>query len=164
MADVLLIHKLKPANLMNRANFPGGKVDEIDYCLIPSARERDALSDSVSVAHINCCVREVREETGLVIDADKFAFVCSLRFMFAGEEAECRFYCSDADIAQASSLTDEKIFCASVISVLEGSALCCDGEVLQPMGNLAWLCAMARQTIRHVNESTYIVSAIDDHA
>lgn len=164
MTQVLLIHKLKPFNLANLANFPGGKLDESDYCLSLLTRECNVNTDhDVDNAHINCCVREIREETGLIIDADKLAFVCSLRFAFDGIAAECRFYCGFADLTQAISATEEKIFCAPVINVLQGDVLHHDNEVLRPMGNLAWLCAMAQQVAKRINESTYIVSANEEH-
>lgn len=165
MSNVLLIHKLTPANLANKANFPGGKVDDIDYCSASyAARACDmTLDENIDLAHIRCCAREIKEETGLNVSAQELQFVCALRFNFADEDAECRFYCADLDISQAVTKTQEHVFISRVIDVLLGNAVSYDDVVLHPMGNLAWLCAMAHQVIKRSHESVYTVTALDKH-
>lgn len=44
---------------------------------------------------------------------------CTLRFTTHGEPGECWFYCTEADIANAKTQEEERIFVAPVSSVLQ---------------------------------------------
>lgn len=144
--DILLIHKLRPAWQAGKANFPGGKVEAVDYT---DARQ----------AHINCAVRELREETGLSLSPDDITHFCTLRFTTHGEPGECWFYCTETDIASAKTQEEECIFVAPVSSVLQGEVTytttvrhpcvtTTSTYTLPTMPNLPWLCAAARQCLR----------------
>lgn len=165
MSNVLIIHKLTPAHLMNLANFPGGKVDASDYCVSAvSAKACAPLTDAdVSEAHLRCCARELQEETGLDVNVDQLQFVCTLKFSRGGEDAECRFYAAAINLDSAVAKTQEKIFQIPTVNVLTGDAIRCSEVEIKPMGNLAWLCAMAQQVIKRCHESVYTVTALDKH-
>lgn len=152
--DVLLIHKLRPAWQAGKANFPGGKVDADDWLDADGTQTSDAY-----LAHINCAVRELREEAGLKLKADKLRHFCTLRFTTHGEPGECWFYCTEADIARAKTQEEERIFMAPVSSVLQGEVTSTmtirhpgvtttSTYTLPTVSNLPWLCAAARQCLR----------------
>ncbi|TXH49301.1 MAG: NUDIX domain-containing protein [Desulfurellales bacterium] len=152
--DVLLIHKLRPAWQAGKANFPGGKVDAGDWLDADGAQTTDA-----HLAHLNCAVRELREETGLKLNPNDIKDFCTLHFTTNGEPGECWFYCTEADIASAKTQEEERIFVAPVSLVLQGEVTYATTvrhpgvtstttHTLPTMPNLPWLCAAARQCLR----------------
>lgn len=152
--DVLLIHKLRPVWQAGKANFPGGKVDADDWLDAHGTQTTDP-----HIAHLKCVVRELREEAGLKLKADKLRHFCTLRFTTNGEPGECWFYCAEADICNAKTQEEEQIFKASTSSVIDGTVeyamssqrpgmITTTTYTLPTMPNLPWLCAVARQCLR----------------
>ena len=89
---VVLIEKQKPAWQAGKANFPGGEVELQDF--------DDPINGwgPLNQAHLRCAVRELAEETGLVVNPDNVKHFATLRFTTAGEPGECRFFCCVGDV------------------------------------------------------------------
>lgn len=157
---VVLIEKQKPAWQAGKANFPGGKVELQDW---QGGTVFDLPSHSMSAAdiavrdqaHLTCAVRELAEETGLVVNPDDVKHFATLRFTTDGQPGECRFFCCIGNVDAATTKEAERVFVDDVFSVLHGQvSYCTDNSntpryhFLDTMPNLPWLCAMARQRLR----------------
>ena len=161
---IVLIEKQKPAWQAGKANFPGGKVEAIDApgawwsiqgdCHGLDSRSGDKwvirVDDAAIVqAHLTCAVRELAEETGLVVNPDDVKHFATLRFTTAGEPGECRFFCCIGDVDAATTKEAERIFVDSVFGVMHGVVCYAPRyRFFDTMPNLPWLCAMARQRLR----------------
>lgn len=100
-------------------------------------------------AHLTCAVRELAEETGLVVNPDDVKHFATLRFTTAGEPGECRFFCCVSDVDAATTKEAERIFVDSVFGVMRGVVCYAPRyRFFDTMPNLPWLCAMARQRLR----------------
>lgn len=146
---VVLIHKLRPAWLAGKANFPGGKVEDSDR--VEAARKYSTAWSHLETeaAHLYCAARELAEETGIVVSAESLTLFCTLRFNSPdGEPAECRFYCAVGDVDAAQTRESEPVFVVDVDDVLDGQVIDCNAVTLPTMGTLPWLVAMARQRLR----------------
>ena len=60
-------------------------------------------------AHLTCAVRELAEETGLVVNPDVKHFA-TLRFTTDGQPGECRFFCCVGDVDAATTKEAERVF------------------------------------------------------
>ena len=95
---VVLIEKQKPAWQAGKANFLGGKVELGDYkscTLCATCAYLDSpISCNVCITntHLTCAVRELNEETGLVVNPDDVKHFATLRFTTDGQPGECRFF------------------------------------------------------------------------
>lgn len=150
---VVLIEKQKPAWQVGKANFPGGKVEDTDW---PSIEEFDYEHVRRNVAHLHCAIRELKEETGLVVDAATVKHFTTLHFTTAGEPGECHFFCCVGDIDVATTKEMERVFIDDVFNVMLGEVSYTTNEprryhFLATMSNLPWLVAMARQRLRDGN-------------
>lgn len=153
---VVLIEKQKPAWQAGKANFPGGKVEvsDVESWLRSAPGFNGTLTcDAAAPAHLRCAVRELAEETGLIINPDDVKHFATLRFTAAGEPGECRFFCCIGDVDVATTKEAERIFVNSVFGVMHGAVCYITDErpryhFLDTMPNLPWLCAMARQRLR----------------
>lgn len=163
---VVLIHKLKPAWQAGKANFPGGKVESKDE---PYG---GVGPDAYNIAYRRCAVRELTEETGLVVPIAALTLFCTLRFRSReGDDAECQFFCCIGDVEVARTMESERVFVDESSSIQQGyhatyctyrdaestktseipTKECCylaDDASIPTMSNLPWLTAMARQTLR----------------
>jgi 8-oxo-dGTP pyrophosphatase MutT (NUDIX family) len=147
LSGVVLIHKLKPSWQLNRANFPGGKVEVSDGDDEPG--------------HRLCAVRELQEETGLVVDAVDLTLFCVLRF----DGGVCYFYACKTDINKAHTKETETVFLGSVSEVLTGAVEYCPctqqladdieaiygpSVTLRTMSNLPFLMSMALARVKGI--------------
>lgn len=163
---VVLIHKLRPAWQAGKANFPGGKVEERDYTNLPP-QDYCKSSSYGDAAHLACAVREVAEETGLILDAAALTLFCTLRFRDAeGVDGEVRFFCCVDDVDKARTMESERVFIDDVAHVLNGSAQIVswssrcmkeETDTIPTLPNLPWLTAMARQTLRGSSAPPFVV-------
>jgi len=156
---VMLIEKQKPAWQAGKANFPGGKVEKEDYknskLCTACADLASPISCNVCITntHLTCAIRELAEETSLIVNPDDVKHFATLRFTTAGEPGECRFFCCIGDVDAATTKEQERIFVDSVFGVMHGAVCYTTDErpryhFLDTMPNLPWLCAMARQRLR----------------
>ncbi len=159
---VALIHKLRPAWQAGKANFPGGKVEAKDITAAMEDRVPMPLSakwpqETFIAIHRRCAARELKEETGLVVDASSLTLFCTLRFRSCeGDDAECQFFCCRGnDEAVPKTMESEKVFVGETEHILRGEVgydvdtkTCFYTSTLPTMSNLPWLTAMARQTLR----------------
>lgn len=155
---VVLIEKQKPAWQAGKANFPGGKVEAGDFDTQSPLFEDESKTDEdlntyYCHAHRHCAVRELAEETGLVVNPDDVKHFATLRFTTDGQPGECRFFCCIGDVDAAAIKEQERIFVDSVFGVMHGAVCYRTDErpryhFLDTMPNLPWLCAMARQRLR----------------
>lgn len=133
---VVLIHKLKPTWQIDRANFPGGKVEASD-----GEGER---------GHRLCAIRELQEETGLVVDAVDLTLFCVLRF----DGDVCYFYACKTDIHKAHTKETETVFLGYVSEVLTGAVGYFPGYgpsvTLRTMSNLPFLMSMALACVKGI--------------
>lgn len=147
LSEVVLIHKLKPSWQLNRANFPGGKVETSDGDGEPG--------------HRACAARELREETGLIVEAADLTLFCVLRF----DGGVCYFYTCKTDINKAHTKEIETVFLGSVSEVLTGSVEYCSctrqladdieaiyrpSVTLRTMSNLPFLMSMALACVKGI--------------
>lgn len=141
LCRVVLLHKLKPDWQKGKANFPGGKVEAVDY------HPEDTMLCWQYVIYRKCAVREVREETSLEI-SDPTLF-CVLKYA----KAECYFFYHVGDISKAKTMEAETVFTDTVDNVLSGRTMwfCPDNGTLPTMPNLPWLLAMALAHIKTGN-------------
>jgi 8-oxo-dGTP pyrophosphatase MutT (NUDIX family) len=153
LEHVLLIHKLRPDWQAHKANFPGGKLEEEDLphvegCLSnsPSRGCCRITLEADELAFLNAANRELREETGL--SGVQLHHYCTLKYQVNQVEGECRFYCGVADIFDAKTIEEERIFVAEVDDVLDGQVIDDQACTLPTMDNLPWLVAMARLKLR----------------
>ena len=107
----------------------------------------------VSPTHLTCAVRELNEETGLVVNPKDVKHFATLRFTTDGQPGECRFFCCVDDVDAATTKEAERVFVDSVFGVMHGAVCYTTDErpryhFLDTMPNLPWLCAMARQRLR----------------
>lgn len=139
LTKVVLVHKQKPDWQKDKANFPGGKVEASDY------RPEDMAVSWEHILYQKCAIREVREETGLVIDNP--TLFCVLKY----QEAECHFFYYVGDITKASTMEEEVIFIDTVNNVLNNRTMRFSPEhgTLPTMPNLSWLIAMALSHIKN---------------
>lgn len=172
---VVLIHKLKPAWQAGKANFPGGKVEATKDYLDGFDPQYDDISHDVKcdLVYRRCAVREVAEETGLVLDIATMKLFCTLRFKSPDSDgdAECQFFCCVGDVDKVRTMESERVFVDESSSIQQGyhatyctyrdaestktseipTKECCylaDDASIPTMSNLPWLTAMARQTLR----------------
>lgn len=157
---VVLIHKLRPAWRAGKANFPGGKVEEQDRLMLSELPDRTLSGDELyALVHRRCAVREIAEETGLVVGTADLKLFCTLRFKTPeGEDAECQFFAVVGDVDTARTKESEIVFVETTEMVLTGSVTRRDlreirtmADIYQPvrtMSNLPWLTAMARQVLK----------------
>lgn len=133
LSAVVLIHKLKPAWQLDRANFPGGKVEVSD--------------GEGEQGHRLCAVRELQEETGLSVDAVDLTLFCVLHF----DGGVCYFYACKTDINKAHTKETETVFLGEVFDILQGEVFYMppsgtkarDVLTLRTMSNLPFLMSMA---------------------
>ena len=153
---VVLIEKQKPAWQAGKANFPGGKVELQDWPL-PNRSDDDSpdYEGAAQEAHLTCAIRELAEETSLVVNPNDVKHFATLRFTTDGQPGECRFFCCIGDVDAATSKEAERVFVDDVFSVMHGQVSYCTDRsntpryhFLDTMPNLPWLCAMARQRLR----------------
>lgn len=158
---VVLIHKLRPDWQAGKANFPGGKVENEDWPGI-LAESKATVYDQIAAQHRRCAVRELAEETGLIVDEATLKPFCTLRFRSSDGNGECQFFaimlpCHSAELGDyVSSKTDEMVFTEWADDILASGEANYRYRVehglkthsLSTMSNLPWLVAMARQTLR----------------
>ena len=152
---VVLIEKQKPAWQAGKANFPGGKVELQDWPL-PNRSDDDSpdYEGAAQEAHLTCAIRELAEETSLVVNPNDVKHFATLRFTTDGQPGECRFFCCVGDVDAATTKEAERVFVAPTHHVLHGRvSLNWDDDgppsgFFDTMPNLPWLCAMARQRLR----------------
>ena len=133
LSAVVLIHKLKPAWQLDRANFPGGKVEVSD--------------GEGEQGHRLCAVRELQEETDLSVDAVDLTLFCVLHF----DGGVCYFYACKTDINKAHTKETETVFLGEVFYILQGEVFYMppsgtkarDVLTLRTMSNLPFLTQMA---------------------
>lgn len=176
---IVLIHKLRPAWQAGKANFPSGKVEDKDDQFEPCDK------DYWFKIHRRCAVRELAEETDLVVAASSLKLFCTLRFRDAdsGDDSECQFFCCVGDVEAARTMETERVFVDASASIQQGYEATYDtfrnskgrvelktsptqtaecpylGDVVNipTMSNLPWLTAMARQTLRGSGAPPFVV-------
>jgi len=166
---VVLVHKQKPDWQKDKANFPGGKVEGCDECNTPEYVNgcmgkfplyKDGLIGYWIISHQKCAIREVREETGLLIDNP--TLFCVLKF----QEAECHFFYYVGDITKASTMEEAVIFIDTVNDVLNNRTMRFSPEhgTLPTMPNLSWLIAMALSHIKNgkLDGGSYLTVKVDN--
>ncbi len=135
---VVLVHKLRPEWQKGKANFPGGKVEVMDYwhasdcvqgaypfyCRPPKLPD-DAMccgggTEGADNAYLRCVVREAREETGLEISPGATTYFCSLRFGSKENASEVRFFATVVNVDNATTMEEERVFLAAVEDVASG--------------------------------------------
>lgn len=137
MDQVVLVHKLRPSWQLNKANFPGGKVESCD------GNGFDKF--------VNCASRELCEETGLKIDPCMLNLFCVLHF--AG--GICYFFVTVTRINSAKTQELEKIFIGNVDEILTKSTTGYDLTLLNTMPNLPSLISIAKKVILSNDKSIY---------
>lgn len=140
LSEVVLIHKLKPSWQLNRANFPGGKVETSDGDGEPG--------------HRACAARELREETGLIVEAADLMLFCVLRF----DGGVCYFYACKTNVYKATTQEAETVFVGEVFDILQGEVSYMppsgtkarDVLTLRTMSNLPFLMSMALACVKGI--------------
>ena len=174
---VVLIHKLRPAWQAGKANFPGGKVEDKDMPNAWYSLDGDDAEAFIE-GYRRCAVRELQEETGLVIAAVDLKLFCTLRFRdpVTSDAAEVQFYCCRGDVEAARTMESETVFVETVANVFSGLVerpivnvkrvigrriytdnLPSKKGATPTMSNLPWLTAMARQTLQGSKAPPFVV-------
>lgn len=160
LESVVLIHKLRPPRQKDRANFPGGKLEDKDY--VQGPWEDSFLdADNLAKAFRNCAARELTEETGLVIPKKDLKLFCTVRFKsHEGDDAEICYFCCIGEVDKAQTMERERIFVSSVSDVVLSTVKYVNSWrpkdhsidpqyiTIPTMPNLPWLTMMAFQALQ----------------
>lgn len=149
LSQVVMIHKLRPIWQLNKANFPGGKLEECDG----SGFDR----------FDKCASRELREETGLDVDPKNLILFCILHF----NGGECHFYYTAMDIYSAKTKETEHVFIGDVNDIIiKGTTkygLTSYPVIIETMPNLSTLICIARRKHYSADKSIYEIFEREKH-
>jgi 8-oxo-dGTP diphosphatase len=115
---IVAMEKKRPAWQAGKLNFPGGSIEPTDSCPVQAA------------------VRELREETGLVVLQESLNFVAFVRWFDDGnvECANCHVFSLFDDVVEhAKTIEDERVFVMDSDQLLRGDVI----------DNLRWMVPMA---------------------